>query len=874
MKKILSSILISVIVLANFLAPISVGWGSDNKIEVKKSVVSAVGTLGVTVSSRDRSSSLRITGNFYSLELNKKDFNTAASKSIIHYYISSTNNFTNSEIKKEKLSANFLGIYNQDNNSSIASYNYSTDTKIISKFSNINGTIEDIEAGSVYYVKINITSTNPILNNLEGISGAITVGALSDYNQNNIPDGNLVPDSTPDLLPECGLIQGTIMGCVAQVIYGLIFVPSSYLFALSGNFFDYTFAYSVNSSSYQSAFVVQGWNLVRDFVNMFFIFVLLYIAFQTILGLGGAKTKEMIINVVIIGLLINFSLFATRVIIDASNILARVFYNSNTIKITEVTDASKDTSSTNKNGVIPLSEALVNKINPQSLIINAKEVNDISDKGGQIDSNISKNIKHGVTTWTFIIVTLLASVINIVGLTVFLSVGLIFIARVVGLWLAMILAPFAFFSYTVPSMQNLEMIGWKRWWPETLSLAFLAPVFIFFIYLILQFLEIGLGIVDANGKHGMAFIISIIIPFAFVMILLIKAKSIAVKMSGSVGQSITNGVAAIGGLALGGAAIGAAAIGKGAGRFISKTSAGETATQKYETAKNAMTVTGLHDPSLMRNLSKWQRTKGAIGSKIGLGKIYGRADVGAFNINTRERDDSITSGLGGSVGSLLNKSQNKTNITDKARRDVDSDMKNAGFENVQWGNMTPEQHTIVKENIKKQNYSKEKEDAERIYRNSPAGIASHLNIVGTGNKLKDLNPDQREEVNQLAKSMAVKKFEDNIRKAADGVNMFTRAFSQLNTGTMDVRNLSSIKSDPRASAFSKIPTSLISSITTGIRGGILKNSGLSHGTVKIEGKFMDDLKSVLKDSLSGLKIIIPETKSDATKTKVGLGGDK
>jgi len=54
--------------------------------------------------------------------------------------------------------------------------------------------------------------------------------------------------------------------------------------------------------------------VVRDFVNIFFIFVLLYIAFATILSLHGFKTKEMIINVIIIGLLMNFSLFAGQLI--------------------------------------------------------------------------------------------------------------------------------------------------------------------------------------------------------------------------------------------------------------------------------------------------------------------------------------------------------------------------------------------------------------------------------------------------------------------------------------------------------------------------------------------------------------------------------
>ena len=62
---------------------------------------------------------------------------------------------------------------------------------------------------------------------------------------------------------------------------------------------------------------------------------MLYIAISTILNLHGFNTKSTIINVIVIGLFINFSLFATQVIIDSSNIMARVFYNSDAIKITE-----------------------------------------------------------------------------------------------------------------------------------------------------------------------------------------------------------------------------------------------------------------------------------------------------------------------------------------------------------------------------------------------------------------------------------------------------------------------------------------------------------------------------------------------------------
>jgi hypothetical protein len=383
------------------------------------------------------------------------------------------------------------------------------------------------------------------------------------------PNGKIAPVTPPKDtgdLPVCmkGIVP-QMGGCIAQGMYYLFFKPTSFVFGLSGKALDFTLKYSLDDTSYRSSFVVEGWGLVRDFCNMFFIFILLYIAFGTILNLHSVKTKEMIINVVIIGLLINFSLFATQVIIDTSNILARVFYNQNTIVTGTV---QKDAlgnplpvqSQLGDFGEIKLSEAIVSKVNPVSLITNAKEVDTIQTASIQGEDQTT-TANSGITTGSFIIVVILATFVNIVGTIAFISCALVFIGRVLMLWLAMILAPLAFFSYTVPALQNIKMIGWKQWWPDTLKMAFVAPVFAFFMYIIVGFLGKGLDVVNSSltkGYHGLSFVIAMIVPFAFIMILLMKAKSIAVSMSGEVGSALSKVGATVGGLALGAATGGAA----------------------------------------------------------------------------------------------------------------------------------------------------------------------------------------------------------------------------------------------------------------------------------------------------------------------------
>jgi hypothetical protein len=833
MRKTISSILITVIMLANFLAPISVGLG-DKKVEVRKNEVGAVDPISgdynfkitPVISKLDTSVSIKV--NITPDSETAASIITGATFLYLGIEIVDENNKPVKDedghsLDQDRLLSTLRNKGEQDLDILIKGL------KPLTKYT-INLTIKE---SLVSFADVNSMPvftklyTNPPVSFTTLESGATESEAVES--------GETIEMVNNDPMPECGVVGGgTVGGCIAQAIYYLIFVPSSFLFALAGTFFDNTFAYSINDASYRSTFVVEGWKVVRDFCNMFFIFVLLYVAFKTILGLGASKTKEMIVNVVIIGLLINFSLFATRVIIDASNILARVFYNSNTIKITSVEkggDTSNIVAKADETGVLPLSAALVNKVDPQSLIINAKAVGDIPDKAGKVNAS-------GITALNFIVITLLASAVNIVGLIVFLSVGLIFVARVVGLWFAMIVVPFTFFSYTVPAMQDLDMVGWKKWWPETLKLAFLAPVFIFFLYLILQFLEKGLNMVDAVGRSGLDLVVSVVVPFAFIMVLLWKAKDIAKTMSGKMGQSITNGVKAVGGLALGGAALGGAFLGR---KVIGGALAGASNT------KGAQERLKFND-----KVEAW-KTGGKIGAE------------------PKWKDHAKTAGVYrwnpiAAAGANLNKAQKKSNDVDRARSESDTDIEKAGFKGYKWSELSAEQRNIVKDKVKLENNSKFMDEAEQKYRKD-----NGLDERDENGKLADLTSDDKEKIKNKAKDIAVDKFNEKIDKAAEGVNAFTRAFSKANTGSWDVRKLSDISSDKRASIFTKIPVGLIAAVATGVRGGIIKTAGLSHGTVKVEGNFLNDLKSVFKDSLKDLKVELPETSHDDGGKKVGHG---
>ncbi|HQC46086.1 MAG TPA: hypothetical protein PK193_00780, partial [Candidatus Paceibacterota bacterium] len=369
---------------------------------------------------------------------------------------------------------------------------------------------------------------------------------------------------------------GNLRGCFAEFAYTIIFKPAAFLFGLTGKALDFTLMYSLDDKSYRSVFVVEGWGIVRDICNLFFIFILLYIAFKVVLGLGSGKSdpKSLIINVIIIGLLINFSLFATRLIIDASNILSRVFYNSETISFKSSSGADVTLGSA---GEIKFSEVLVQKVNPVSLLTESGSVGLMGGKSenmsgaleeaeqeqnvgatrGEKSIFVDKTIPIGLGT--FIIMCILIAAICIIGIVVFFNLTFVFIARVVMLWLAMILSPIAFFSHTTPELENLKFIGFKNWLKETASMAFVAPIFCFFLYIIITFLDSGLGITDAyRSPTGFEFVLRILIPFLFLSVLLMKAKDIAISMSGQAGKFVSDMGNKITGTTIGLAAGGAA----------------------------------------------------------------------------------------------------------------------------------------------------------------------------------------------------------------------------------------------------------------------------------------------------------------------------
>lgn len=332
--------------------------------------------------------------------------------------------------------------------------------------------------------------------------------------------------------------------CIVSLVYYIIYQPISYLAGLAARILDFFVYYSIDDNSYRTNFIDLGWSIIRDIANVFFIIALLYVAIKTIVDLNSSDNKKLIIKIIAIALIINFSLFATKVVIDASNMLAHIFYAN----IESIGKNGEKLDPTYK-GEKSITVGLVRQFDPQKIFGEDNKI----DQDGELS--------------TFAIILIIGIALAGYMFFMFLSVALFFISRVIMLWLLMIFSPIAFASYTIPSI-SIPGFGGKEWWSELSKNAFLAPVFIFFLYLIIMFGDIskvvtGTSIDDATtstitGQNTMDFM-KVIIPFLLVFVLLMKLKTIATKMAGEMGAAIVKGAQVVGGVALG-AASGAVAM--------------------------------------------------------------------------------------------------------------------------------------------------------------------------------------------------------------------------------------------------------------------------------------------------------------------------
>lgn len=306
----------------------------------------------------------------------------------------------------------------------------------------------------------------------------------------------------------------------------LLWVPSQIL-RLVGLLFDEVMKYTLKFSDLlEGTQVVNlGWDIFRDMSNMVFIFILLTIAIATILGNASYGAKSLLVKVILVALLINFSLFTTKVIIDAANVFTVGFYNGIL--------AGENSSTGIKGFESGISSVFAGALNLETIFQGNKQFNEKAMKVNGSDLNPDNILS----------VALLGSVVLIITAFVFLAASVLLMKRLVVLMFLMMLSPLAFLGMVLPATSGYS----KQWWSTLFKEAFYAPVLMMFLYVVAraitsdEFQAAFTKSADTTGK-GFANVVTggdtMTVIFNFILIIgLLLASLIAASKLGATGAS-------------------------------------------------------------------------------------------------------------------------------------------------------------------------------------------------------------------------------------------------------------------------------------------------------------------------------------------------
>ena len=355
---------------------------------------------------------------------------------------------------------------------------------------------------------------------------------------------------------------------VAQMFKGVAYIAyylTGVFLKISGWFLDTMIRYALDSTKLTELTVINDiWAIIRDLANMFFIFILLYIAIGTILRLSRVQWKQALANLIIVALLINFSFFFTRVIIDASNVLAVGFYNNISVTMKTGINATKTV------------------YGPSSIVMQSARLStffDSLDPNKDLDAN--KQVKKDVLTpFTRGVIYLAASLFQAVTGFVFISGGILFLIRFVSFIFLLILSPLAFVGMILQSTRSMS----SEWWSKLLSYSFVAPAYLGMVYIVSRIISspefIAFSGVDESSflrefkdptaPLGYAMIMNFLIVTAMMWGALAVSQRIAGGMTGAAMGYAKRGLKTTGSAAAGASLMGGAIMGRQIGGRIAK----------------------------------------------------------------------------------------------------------------------------------------------------------------------------------------------------------------------------------------------------------------------------------------------------------------
>ncbi|MFA5888725.1 MAG: hypothetical protein WC857_00625 [Candidatus Paceibacterota bacterium] len=332
----------------------------------------------------------------------------------------------------------------------------------------------------------------------------------------------------PDLNPITYIVEFLSMALIQLV---------SWLTGIAGMFLNFVLKYTIIDMSEHLKTLTGiniAWKVVRDLINIVFIFLLVYEGIKMIIGLSDIdKIRKFVSMIVLASLLVNFSLFFTKVLIDASNIVTINIYQS----ILGPDANTKD---------YGLSDPVMKAIGLQGIWDRNGEANPASDQG------VAGVLIFGIGSISILLVAAF----------VFFAVAIIFVVRYITLIVLLMLSPVAYMGMALPFLKKYA----DDWWNSLNSQLLFPPIYMIMTWVVLTLMSsdgfipqksfkdllLGGGAKPQPETMGIALNFAIII--GLLVFSLIIAKSTSTKGSKYIGDATGKLTAFAGGAVMGGTA--------------------------------------------------------------------------------------------------------------------------------------------------------------------------------------------------------------------------------------------------------------------------------------------------------------------------------
>jgi len=272
--------------------------------------------------------------------------------------------------------------------------------------------------------------------------------------------GAPVAPGDPVVVENPTVVTDTNFVWLRKALHEFVVTTFGVLLSGFGDFFDYAvdnFVIGFGDKYINSGtgFVIDElWGIIRNIFNLTLIFGLVYIGFQMILGLNNSAQRS-IGYLVAAALLVNFSLFITKFVVDFSNQAATQIYQA----------------------MVPKDGGTIT-----TTFTNAMSLSGIMSVPGGNYGTIPLGYIFGIL------------LIFVVTAFVFAAGGIMLLLRYIGLNLYLVFSPLLFLGWVFPSMSGYS----KKYWSGFLGKAFFAPAFIFMLYLSIRVIN-GYGTITGTN---------------------------------------------------------------------------------------------------------------------------------------------------------------------------------------------------------------------------------------------------------------------------------------------------------------------------------------------------------------------------------------